>query len=211
MFEKDIQGVMKKWSFVFADSTIEKDFYNSPKKICIAAHSTPFFDGFILYQALKYFGEENAVVYARGPCPYFPQWCKQIDGTGGFIQKECNALGNSSHFCRVIFPSGGTVTWKTGFYILAKKLNATIVILGIDYKNSIVVVDGILNLQDDNPSFEKIKNTCITRLCKYKAGPFCYILRMLFNYGCETYSFDYNILYFSRGLLFFAFFLCFSL
>ena len=177
------------WRFVFANSHVEKDFINTPKKICVAAHTTPYFDGIITYAALQHFGEENAIVYVRGPSPYFPKWCKQIRWTGGFLQNECNELKNSAGFCRVIFPSGGTVKWKTGFYVLAKKLNAKIVILGIDFKTRQVVVDSVINPKE---TFEETKNICIYRLRQYEPGPFCFTMRVLCNYGCETYM--YNII-----------------
>jgi len=196
---------MGMWKFVFARPKIKDEFKNVERKICVAAHSTPYFDGIILYYALKYFGEKNLLIYARGPCPYFPEWCRSIGNRGGFIKEECDELLNAKDFCRVIFPSGGTVTWKTGFYVLAKKLNAKIVILGIDHKNCRVVVDSIIEPRE---TFEETKDICIKQLRKYQAGPFCYILRVLFNYGCETYTYNIIQLYYCRGvcLLFILFF-----
>ena len=146
---------MGMWKFVFACPKIKDEFKNVERKICVAAHSTPYFDGIILYYALKYFGEKNLLIYARGPCPYFPEWCRSIGNSGGFIREECDELLNAKDFCRVIFPSGGTVTWKTGFYVLAKKLNAKIV-------------------------------------------------RVLFNYGCETYTYNIIQLYYCRGVCLFC-------
>ena len=163
----------------------------------MTAHSTPYFDGIILYKALQFLGEKNLLVYPRGPSPYFPKWCRPTDNRGGF-KEEYNELQHTTNLCRVIFPSGGNVTWKTGFYVLAKKLNAKIVILGIDYKNYRVVVDSIVQ---PRKTFEETKDTCMKQLRKYEAGPCCYILRVLFNYGCETHRFDKVKIYFSRGLL----------
>ena len=188
---------MGRWKFVFAYPSIETDFKNSERKICIAAHSTPYFDGIILYEALKYFGEKNLLVYARGPSPYFPEWCRLIGNRGGFIKDECEELQNVPNFCRVIFPSGGTVEWKTGFYVLAQKLNAVIVILGIDHKKYCVVVDSVIQPRE---TFEETKDICIKQLRKYEAGSFCYILRILFNYGCETYTYNITQLYYCRGV-----------
>jgi len=199
---------MGMWKFVFARPEIKDEFKNIERKICVAAHSTPYFDGIILYYALKYFGEKNLLIYARGPCPYFPEWCRSIGNCGGFIKEECDELQNVSNFCRVIFPSGGTVRWKTGFYVLAKKLNAKIVILGIDHKNCRVVVDSIIQPRE---TFEETKDICIKQLRKYKAGPLCYILRVLFNYGCETYTYNINQLYYCRGVcLLFILFFCYN-
>ncbi len=194
------------WKFVFAHPELEDEFKNAERKICVAAHSTPYFDGIISYNALKYFGENNLLVYVCGPSPYFPEWCRRVDNNrGGFIRDECEELQNVPNFCRVIFPSGGTVEWKTGFYVLAQKLNAKIVILGIDYEKYSVVVDSIIQPRE---TFEETKNICLKKLRKYKAGPFCYILRVLFNYGCETYTYNIIQLYYCRGvcLLFILFF-----
>jgi len=180
---------MMSWKFSYSSQNTEVDFINAKRKICIAAHSTPYMDVIVLYNALKYLGENNPIIYVSSNCitPYLVKWCMSIPRNGGFIKSECMALENMHSFCRVIFPSGGTIRWKTGFYVLAKLLGAKIVILGIDYKTHSVIVDSVL---DPLSSFEETKQTCITRLRKYEAGPFCYILRILFNYGCETYMFN---------------------
>lgn len=203
---------MGRWKFVFPKPEIKNEFKNTRKKICVAAHSTPYFDGIILYYALKYFGEKNVIVYARGPSPYFPDWCRLLGNRGGFIKEECDELENASEFCRVIFPSGGTVKWKTGFYVLARQLNAKIVILGIDHKNYCVVVDSLIQPRE---TFEETKNICIKKLRKYEPGPFCYILRVLFNYGCETYTYSILQIYCCRGLglllIFFGIYMCWNI
>jgi hypothetical protein len=41
--------MINKWKFIYSTPDIEKEFINTPRKICIAAHSTPYFDGIILY------------------------------------------------------------------------------------------------------------------------------------------------------------------
>uniref|UniRef100_A0A6C0BUV9 Phospholipid/glycerol acyltransferase domain-containing protein n=1 Tax=viral metagenome TaxID=1070528 RepID=A0A6C0BUV9_9ZZZZ len=187
------------WKFLYSTSKLEKEFLNTPKKICVAAHSTPFFDGYILYKAFKYFGENDPLVYARGPSPYFPEWCIQIPKKckGGFVKNEILVLQNIPCFCRILFPSGGTITWKTGFYVLAKQLDAKIVICGIDYGTNSVIVDSIISPLD---TFEETKEFCISRLRKYTPGPLCFMLRVLCNYGCETYKYNKEIVYFYRGI-----------
>ena len=187
------------WKFLYSTPELEKEFLNTPKKICIAAHSTPFFDGYILYKAFKCFGENNPLVYARGPSPYFPEWCIQITNNGGFIQNEILLLQNRANFCRILFPSGGTVRWKTGFYVLAKQLDAKIVLCGIDYHTNRVIIDSIIDPLD---TFQETKELCISRLRKYGSGPLGFMLRVLCNYGCETYKYNKEIIYFYRGSLF---------
>ena len=209
IFENDLEinrckkcKMIQTWKFIFADPHVKNVFLNSPKKICIAAHSTPYLDGIILCNALKNMGEEEPILYARGFSPY----CStiQIHGNGGFVKSEISSLQNASTFCRIIFPSGGKITWKTGFYVLAQQLHAKIVILGIDYRHKLVVVDSIIDPKD---SFDKTKDICIERLRKYAAGPFCFFLRVLCNYGCETHEYSKMTIYLIRlmimGLLLF--------
>jgi hypothetical protein len=194
------------WKFLYSTSELEKEFLNSPKKICVAAHSTPFFDGYILYKAFKSFGEKNPIVYARGPSPYFPDWCIQITNKGGFVKNQILSLQNTANFCRILFPSGGTITWKTGFYVLAKEIDAKIVVCGIDYSTNRVIVDSIISPLD---TFEETKEYCISRLCKYSPGPLGFILRVLCNYGCETYKYNKQDISFYRGTLFITMFIFF--
>lgn len=195
------------WKFSYSSQTVETDFINAPKKICIAAHSMPYFDIIVLYNALKYFGEQAPIIYVSSYCitPYLHKSCMSISGRGGFIKNECTVLDKLPTFCRVIFPSGGTIFWKTGFYVLAKILGAKIVILGIDYKTRDVIVDSVI---DPMKSFEETTITCITRLRKYNPGPLCYLLRILFNYGCETYIYDIETIWYLRLSIIFTFLYC---
>ena len=192
--------MINNWKFIYSSPIIEREFINTPRKICIAAHTTPYFDGIIIYRALKYFGEDNPQAYVRGYSPYFPKWCIPISNAGGFIKNEILSLQDTKKFCRIIFPSGGTVNWKTGFYVLAKELDAKIIIMGIDYSLQTVVVDSIISPLD---TFEETKKICITQLRKYIPGPFCYILRVLCNYGCETHNYNKSFIYFYRYMCIF--------
>jgi len=200
---------MLDWKFSYSSEIVKTDFINAPRKICIAAHSTPYIDGIVLYNALKYLGEDNPIIYVSSYCisPYLVNWCMAIPTTGGFIKSECAALEKITTFCRAIFPSGGTVRWKTGFYILANILGAKIVIMGIDYKSRHVIVDSVLDPLHGS-LFEETKQICITRLRKYEAGPFCYLLRVLFNYGCETYMFNLKTIWILRLYIIVGFVYC---
>jgi hypothetical protein len=185
------------WKFSYSSQNTKTDFINAPRKICIAAHSTPYFDGIIVYNALKYFGIREPVMYIRVfssyITPYLHKSCMAIPSNSGFIKNECVALEHIPEFCRLIFPSGGKIYWKTGFYVLAKILGAKIVIIGIDYKTRSVVIDSVIDPRLH--TFEETKKICIDRLCNYEPGPFCYVLRVLCNYGCETYMFDVKTLW----------------
>jgi hypothetical protein len=181
------------WKFRYSSPEVELQFISSPKKICIASHTTPFIDGILLYLALCHFGETNLQIYGRGlfSCGFFP-WYTEIDRKGGFVKKEIEVLSKYPSFCRVIFPSGGTIYWKTGFYLLAKECNANIIVIGIDYSKREVVVDSVVSTE----TF--IKTECITRLRKYSPGPFYIFLRIFCNYGCETFPVDNKFIFFVR-------------
>jgi len=104
---------------------------------------------------------------------------------GGFVQKEIKILKETDVFCRCLFPSGGTVKWKTGFFVLAKETGADIFLLGLDYSNNTVTVDSVL---DTKMPVQEATIIAQQRLRKYSAGPLYYILRVLIGYGCETYD-----------------------
>jgi len=127
----------------------------------------------------------DVLVYIRTVGIYKPTYCIEVPTSGGLINRELAELSDKPAFCRILFPSGGTIRWKTGFYVLAKLLGAKIVIVGIDYATRDVVVDSII---DPANTFSETKEICIARLRTYTPGPFWSILRVLFRYGCETYS-----------------------
>ena len=186
-----------KWNITFSSFKVKDAFVNTRKKICIAAHTTPFFDTIILNTLLQKLGE-IPMVYMKSISllfPYIPEYGIEIH-QGGFVNYEIDRLSKMSEFCHIIFPSGRTIRWKTGFYYLAKNLhkldNSTkIVVLGIDYTKQTIVVDSVI---DPIESFEETKQFCITRLRQYSAGPFSYLLRIICNYGCETYDYGSLIL-----------------
>ena len=111
-------------------------------------------------------------------------WCEDVK-KGGFVQKEIKILKETDVFCRCLFPSGGTVKWKTGFFVLAKETGADIFLLGLDYSNNTVTVDSVL---DTKMPVQEATIIAQQRLRKYSAGPLYYILRVLIGYGCETYD-----------------------
>ena len=131
------------------------------------------------------------VVYSRG--------CQEIDSRGGFVQREAQLLSTKSEFCRLLFPSGGTVIWKSGFQALAKSINsAEIFVVGLDYKNREVVIDSFL---DKNLDFNVLRNHAIQRMRKYGAGPLWFPLRVLIGYGRETYDVNPFVLWTTRIIL----------
>ena len=125
--------LIKGWTFSYKSSDVENQFKHTNRMICISAHSTPFIDGILLHEALKYFGIYNHIFYVKGLFGFSPYWCKEITSPL-FLSNEIRLLNSKDSFCRVFFPSGGTIQWKTGFYVLAKETKATIIVIGIDYQ-----------------------------------------------------------------------------
>jgi len=180
------------WKLTFRSPDIREHFYNTPKLICISAHTTPYIDVIVLYITLVWSmtrcegrANDDVGIYIRTLGIYTPTYCIEVPTSGGLINRELAGLSAKPAFCRILFPSGGTIRWKTGFYILAKSLGAKIAIVGIDYATRSVVIDSII---DPANTFEETKEICIARLRTYTPGPFWYILRRIFQYGCETYS-----------------------
>lgn len=200
--------VSRGWKFEYSSEDTEYYFLQNPRKICISAHSMPYIDGLIVYSALKYLGEINPILYGRGLFfGYGPHWYKEISTNGGFVNKEIIELSNKSSFCSVIFPSGGTIEWKSGFYILSKKLNVPIILIGIDYFEKKVIIDSII-LPINN--LEETKKVCIECLRKYSPNRFSLFLRIFMNYGCEVYDFNWKQIWFYRFLfisIFISFFI----
>lgn len=175
------------WKVKFKNSNVKLQFLNSSRKICISAHTTPFIDGILIHLALDYINIPH-LIYSKYLFIFTPKWCRDINSFSGFIENETKILKNEKTFCRVIFPSGGKIKWKSGFYYLAKETEADIFIIGIDYKLKKVVIDSKLQID----TFENTKNEAKKSLLKYTPGPLWYFLRKFIGYGCETYDLDYE-------------------
>lgn len=115
-----------------------------------------------------------------------PSWCKNIGRRrNGFVQREIELLSEVPQFTRVLFPSNGQVQWKTGFWVLAKELNAVVVLIGIDHFQKKVTIDSILPVTKNTP-FEEIKFSALQRLRLYSPHFMYLIWYECFGYGCET-------------------------
>lgn len=172
------------WNVSFRDDNTKQQFLFSPKKICISAHSAPFIDGLLIHYALNQLYIPH-IIYSKYLFIFTPSWCKDIPlFNNGFVKKESNTLNQLTLFCRVIFPSGGKIKWKSGFYHLAKNTNADLFVIGIDYKTKCVVIDSKLDI---NTSYENIKKQAIKILTRYKPSSLYMFLYKWFSYGCETY------------------------
>lgn len=175
---------MLKWSVIFSSKEIEYVFKQTKRKFIIAAHTFPFIDGLILHNVLVQLKIHHKL-YTKGLFGLGPEWCEEVSN-GGFVNREINKLKLMPEYCRAMFPSGGTVKWKTGFYNIARNTNAIIFLFGIDYKSSQIVIDSIFDpLKCD---FNHIKQESVFRLKKFSPAPLYIPLRLFFGYGDECYN-----------------------
>ncbi len=160
---------------------------SSPRKIVVCAHTAPFLDGLLVHRALCGIGTPH-VVYTRGLRwdSLRPSWCQEIKREG-FVAAEAARLSALKEFCRVIFPSGGTVEWKTGFYHLAKATGAKVFVVGIDYKSACAVaVDCAID--PETVSADEAVAIAQARLARYAPFPLYAPLRVLIGYGDEAHD-----------------------
>lgn len=173
------------WPIVFSSKEVEIAFKQISRKVIIAAHTFPFIDGLILHNALVRL-ETPHKIYTKGLFGLGPKWCEEVSN-GGFVNREINKLKTLPQYCRGIFPSGGTVKWKTGFYNIARETNATVFLFGIDYKSTQIVVDCAFDPLKCN--FHQIKGESTLRLRRFFPGPLYIPLWILFGYGDECYCY----------------------
>ena len=198
MFQRLYDYLIKGWKFSYRTPDVENQFKRTDRMICISAHSTPFLDGILLHESLKHFGIYRHLIYVKGLFGFAPNWCKEIT-TPFFISNEIRILNSKDCFCRVFFPSDGTVQWKSGFYVLAKETNATIVVIGINYKTKNIQIDSCFSTDED---YFTIKSKSIIQLKKYEANSLYFLWRILFGYGCLTYDISLPFLQLNRICLF---------
>lgn len=171
------------WGVVFSSDEVEIEFEQAKRKVIIAAHTFPFLDGFLLHRALVQLNTPHKI-YTKGLFNLGPEWCEEVT-CGGFVSSQIDKLKLLPQFCRCIFPSGGTVKWKSGFYNIAKDTNATVFLFGLDYKTKQVVVD--CSFDPLSCDFEYIKRHSKVRLRRFSPGQLHALLRCLFGYGDECY------------------------
>lgn len=165
----------------FKNNNLKNKFFNDQKKILIANHTTPFLDGLWLHYILEK-SHISHFFYMAYCFNYNNSWIRAVK-TPNFIYNESNYLNSLNDFCAVLFPSGGTISWKSGFYYLAKNTNTPIYIINIDYVNlNIEVLDRIQIIDED---YYYIKNKSILTLKNNINTPFWNYFFNLFGYGDE--------------------------
>ena len=178
------RAISSGWSLRFKDADVQDLWDRAKRKLVICAHTTPFVDGIVLHCALDKLKVPH-VIYVRGLWCLCPFWCQEIRG-GGFVAREVCRLEQQETFCRALFPSGGTLKWKTGFYHIAKATGASVFAFGLDYKERAVVVDS--RLDPASMSAKELTGAAKTKLAKYAPGPIYVSMRVSIGYGDVVYD-----------------------
>lgn len=116
-----------------------------------------------------------------------------------FVSYVCDSIKYKDKYKIVISPTGSTSKkqWRSGFFYIAKELNVSIIIAGVDYKNKTIVVSGKLNnltnyefcknlaepLIESIPSFHNTKNLNIVNW----SDIFTNIIKVILIYKLATW------------------------
>ena len=162
--------------------TLKYNFYCDDKKILICNHCTPFVDGLWLHNTLQSMKLEH-FIYTRYCFNYESEWLRPIH-CPGFVEREVKYLKSTHKCCAVIFPSGGTIHWKSGFYNLARFTNIPVYVVQLDYiDNQINIINRII-IADE--SFEDVKHHCISLYHSHNKTPVWSKILYFFGYGDEA-------------------------
>jgi hypothetical protein len=182
-------------TLLFSDSNIYNNFFHNKKKIIIANHSTPFLDWIRIHNELNRINV-NHFIYVGHCFNYENSWIKPVK-TPNFVERESEYLSKKNEFCAVIFPSGGKINWRSGFYYLAKKTKSAIFLANIDYsKNNIIIEKYIRPCDIEKKDYLQIKDECVS-LLKNKIKN-----NMINNSNKKIY---YNFILYLRDWLLFLF------
>jgi len=165
----------------FKSKKTKHDFYNDPKKIMVCNHCLPFVDGLWLHFILN-LANISHFIYAGYCFSYENSWIRPIRSPN-FIEKETCHLNSLRRCCCVIFPSGGKIKWKSGFFYLSRNTNIPLYIARLNYSNGKIEILERISLDKDE-EFENVKSYMIAHL-RMKSLWWMYILRW-FGYGDES-------------------------
>lgn len=145
----------------FMSDELRYRFFNDPKKLLVCNHCAPIIDGLWLHIALTV---ENVSHYIyMGHCfQYGNSWLKPIQSPH-FIETEIRSIQRMKQCCPAIFPSGGAIKWKSGFYYIAKYADIPIYIVRLNYSlRKIEVIDRI-KIENHN-TFDEVKQHIFKRM-----------------------------------------------
>jgi hypothetical protein len=168
----------------FASDELRYRFYDDPKKLLVCNHCAPIIDGLWLHIALTI--ESVSHYIYMGHCfQWGNSWLKPIQSPR-FVENEIRSIQSSDQCCPVIFPSGGTMKWKSGFFYIAKSADIPIYIVRLNYAVRKIEVVGRVTVHDHN-TFEEVKQYIIARMRagKYKKPMWWMSILHWFGYGDE--------------------------
>lgn len=165
----------------FKNCQLQFNFYSDTKKIIICNHSTPFVDGIWIHNSLQSLNIKH-FIYMSHFFNYENEWLRTIK-TPKFITNEVDYLNSLNDYCAIIFPSGGTINWKSGFYYLSKLTRTPIYLVYLNYiDNKIEVIDRIFIVDQ---SLDQVKNTCIEIYKSFNKVPIWTNILKYVGYGDE--------------------------
>jgi hypothetical protein len=170
----------------FTSKKMKHAFFNEPKKILVCNHCVPFLD-VLWFHFILNVAKITHFIYVGHCFGYENSWIRPIRSPH-FIEKETRHLHSLDRCCSVIFPSGGKIKWKSGFFYLAKNTKIPLYIARLNYSNKKIEVLERISLADDNlPSFEDVKTHIITTLRTGRSPTlwWMYVLKW-FGYGDES-------------------------
>jgi len=165
----------------FKNYDLQSNFHKDTKKIIICNHSTPFIDVLWIHNSLKLL-ETKHFIYMSYFFNYENEWLRPIRSPK-FIKNEVNYLNSLKEYCAIIFPSGGTINWKSGFYYLSKLTRTPIYLVHLNYiDNKIEVIDRIFIFHQ---SLDEIRNKCISIYKSFNKVPIWTNILKYVGYGDE--------------------------
>lgn len=142
--------------------------YYQPYIVCVFSHSS-YYDFFImLLYKYKYYDvlHNLKVVIKPDFFKYFGYLLRRIDGipatniahqNGGKTAFIVNEVQKSPTARLLICPKGTIIRgkWKTGYYHIAKALNAPLCVVGLDYERKNIYFGDTMEINEEEPIIQK--------------------------------------------------------
>ena len=163
----------------FENETLKCQFQSDKKKLIIANHTTPFIDAIWMHSVM----DIPHFIYMAHCMDYENDWIRAVKSPY-FVKNESEYLQSLTSFCAILFPSGGAIDWKSGFYYLSKNTDAVVYLTTIDYcTRKITIVE---RYEPANYSWIEIKKECIEGIYSRVQTPIWSDFLHLFGYGDEA-------------------------
>lgn len=143
---------------------LEKDTFtkvNSHPRLVIVFSHTSYIDFYILLlYRLAYFQELEYLRTLVKPQPFrYAGWLLRLfgaipataveDKNGGSVTRIVNELKQQQHSILLISPKGSIIKrpWRSGYYHIAKQINANIMVAGFDYEKKEIILSNSVSSQ----------------------------------------------------------------